>query len=342
MLKVARTIPKAVIFGCAGEVLTAEEREFFADAQPWGFILFARNCREPEQIKRLIAELQEVTENAALPVLIDQEGGRVARLKPPHWREAPAAGCFAALYEQDREAAIEATRLNARLIAQELHGLGITVNCAPLADIPVPGSHDIIGDRAYGTTPEAVIPLARAMADGLLAGGVLPVLKHIPGHGRARCDSHEALPTVDSTRAELESLDFRPFKALADLPLGMTAHIRYTALDPNQPATLSPSVIRLIREEIGFGGLLMSDDLSMKALSGDLAALARQTLEAGCDLVLHCNGKMEEMRVIAEAAAPLSETASARAERAFDRLPALPEPLDVTAAEAKLSQKLHV
>lgn len=289
------------IIGVKGETLLAEEVALIREAPPAGFILFQRNCSTPEQVSALVKSLHEATGQKQLLILIDQEGGRVARLKPPHWRKAPPAGLFAEIAESDVVRAKELVYLNARLLAAELRGLGITVDCAPLADIPVQGAHDIIGDRAFGTTPERVSVLAAEMARGLLEGGVLPVLKHIPGHGRATSDSHEELPTVTASLAELEASDFIPFKRLAHLPLGMTAHIRYTALDADLPATLSPTVIRYIREKIGFSGLLMSDDLSMKALSGDFEHLTRQTLAAGCDLVLHCNGDMAEMRAIAKA-----------------------------------------
>lgn len=292
------------IIGLAGETLTTEEKALLKDCPPAGFILFQRNCANPEQVKALIHSLREAMGTQELLVLIDQEGGRVARLKPPYWREAPPAGLFAAIARENSDLAKQLVYLNARLLAAELRELGITVDCAPLADIPVSGSHDIIGDRAYGNEPAQVTALATEMARGLMEGGVLPVLKHIPGHGRATADSHEELPTVTASLEELEKSDFIPFRELHHLPLGMTAHIRYTALDAERPATLSPTVIRYIREKIGFTGLLMSDDLSMKALSGEMGQLAIDTLRAGCDLVLHCNGKMEEMRAIAKALPP--------------------------------------
>ncbi len=292
------------IIGLEGEVLTTDEKTLIRDCPPAGFILFQRNCSTPEQVKALVASLHEAMGTQHLLVLIDQEGGRVARLKPPHWRKAPPAGLFAAIAKGDMNRAKQLVYLNARMLAAELRELGITVDCAPLADIPVAGSHDIIGDRAYGENAVQVTALATEMARGLMEGCILPVLKHIPGHGRATSDSHEELPTVTASLSELEASDFIPFKELSHLPLGMTAHIRYTALDADRPATLSPTVIRYIREKIGFTGLLMSDDLSMKALSGDLGTLAIDTLRAGCDLVLHCNGKMHEMRQIAKALPP--------------------------------------
>ena len=289
-----------VIFGIAGIVLTADEREFFAKIRPYGYILFARNCETPEQIKALTLSLQEISgQGRGLPILIDQEGGRVARLKPPYFPEFPPASYFAKMAETDLEAAKIATYNNAKKIADMLLELGITVNCAPLADIPVAGAHDIIGDRAFGDNPAQVIALARAMADGLIAGGVTPVLKHIPGHGRAFADSHKELPVVNTPLEELRKTDFVPFKALADLPMAMTAHVLFTAIDKENMATVSPTAIRLIREEIGFKGLLMSDDLSMKAMVGNFAERAKAVLNAGCDLVLHCNGDMAEMKQVA-------------------------------------------
>ena len=290
-----------VIFGISGTVLSADEREFFAKIRPYGYILFARNCENPAQIKELTLSLQEISgQGRGLPILIDQEGGRVARLKPPHFPEFPPAAYFAKIAETDLEAAKIATYDNAKKIADILLELGITVNCAPLADIPLKGAHDIIGDRAFGDNPAQVIALARAFADGLIAGGVTPVLKHIPGHGRAVADSHMELPVVNTSLEELRKTDFMPFKALSDLPMAMTAHVLFTAIDPQNMATVSPAAIRLIREEIGFKGVLMSDDLSMKAMRGSFSERARAVLSAGCDLVLHCNGDMAEMKQVAE------------------------------------------
>lgn len=310
----------AAIFGCEGLGLSAEERTFFRDVRPWGFILFARNCETPAQVKRLVGELREAAGSQA-PVLIDQEGGRVARLKPPHWPVYPPARHYGDIWMRDHGKAERAAYLGARLIAHDLNTLGINVDCLPLADIPVPDSHDIIGDRAYGIEPEIVSRLGRSVAQGLLDGGVLPVLKHIPGHGRARADSHVSLPVVDASWDMLSAQDFKPFKALNDLPLGMTAHVLYTAIDRKQPATLSPKVIGdVIRAEIGFEGLLMTDDLSMGALGGALTSRARDSLNAGCDVVLHCNGKMAEMREVAAGARELSGLALLRAEEALAKL----------------------
>ena len=336
----AQSTPKAVIFGCAGLELTAEEKAFFSVHNPYGFILFARNCNNPEQVRKLVVELRTCVGGRNAPVLIDQEGGRVARLKPPHWRKYPAARQIADLADTDPALAAELIYLNSRLIADELISLGINVDCLPLADVPVQGSHDIIGDRAYGYDPARVAALGREAAQGLMDSGVLPVLKHIPGHGRAMVDSHESLPHVTASLEELRKTDFSPFNALADLPFGMTAHILYDAIDPKRVATMSPTVIRMIRDEIGFDGMLMSDDLSMKALSGDFAALAKGTLEAGCDLVLHCNGKMEEMEPVANATPPLSPDAQRRAKRVDQLLSKQVKPFDVASALATMASAL--
>lgn len=292
---------KPVIYGVSGLQLTPQEMVFFESENPTGYILFARNCDNPTQLKALTDALKALHPRHLPLILIDQEGGRVARLKPPHWRKVPPAAQLAAVADIDADAAYELVYLNARLIAADLVKCGINTDCAPLADIPTQACHDIIGDRAYGTTPERVAALGRAMAQGLLDGGVLPVLKHIPGHGRAEVDSHEDLPVVTTDIETLRATDFVPFQALRDLPLGMTAHIRYTAIDAEQPATLSAKTLAVVRNEIGFDGLLMTDDLSMKALQGDLGLLAKESLAAGCDLVLHCNGDIQEMQQIGAA-----------------------------------------
>lgn len=310
----------AGIFGLAGLTLSDEEKRFFREVNPMGFILFARNCDTPTQVKALVKSLRALHKRKDVLILIDQEGGRVARLRPPEWRRTPAAGVFASIADSSIAAAKAAVYANARLIARELYRLGINVNCAPVADVPVKGAHDIIGDRAYGDDAHQISILASKMANGLLDGGVLPVLKHIPGHGRAKADSHKSLPTVHEDIATLEKSDFIPFKGLSHLPLGMTAHILYTALDSKLPATLSPTVIHFIRKDLGFHGLLMSDDISMKALKGSLTDLTRQSLEAGCDAVLHCNGKMDEMQEVAEALIPLESWAERRFERALSKL----------------------
>ncbi len=333
----AQTVPRAVIFGCAGAVLGEEERAFFRDVQPLGFILFARNCDSPDQVRRLVDDLRACVDMSAAPVLIDQEGGRVARLRPPHWRAAPPAAAFGALARKAPGEAVEAARLNARLCADELLALGITVDCAPVLDLPVPGAHDIIGDRALGADPHVVGLLGRAVCEGFLAGGVLPVLKHIPGHGRAQADSHEKLPVVDAPPSVLESSDFLPFRMLNDMPWAMTAHILYTQLDPVRPATTSPSIIDgVIREWIGFEGLLLSDDISMQALSGSLGERAAAAQAAGCDVVLHCNGDMEEMIAVADAVEPMAPEAMIRFEDGEAMRDLMPEPLDRERAARRL------
>lgn len=325
----------ATIFGCLGPALGAAERDFFRQADPWGFILFARNVESPAQLRRLTGELRAAVGRDA-PVFIDQEGGRVARLRPPSWRDWPPP------LDQASRAGAAAARslwLRYRIIAAELGDCGIDGNCAPMADIAEAGTHPFLRNRCYGETPEAVTAAARAVAEAHLAGGVLPVLKHIPGHGRARADSHAELPRLDAPLAELRAWDFAPFRALADLPLGMTAHIVYDALDPALPVTLSPSGIAAIRGEIGFDGLLMTDDISMGALSGSPAALSRAAIAAGCDLVLHCNGDPGEMAEVAEAAGRLPPRAAARAEAALARRRP-PGTIDIAALEAELEALL--
>ena len=302
--------PRAVVLGCAGERLTPDEARFFTAADPLGFVIFGRNCRNRDQLRGLVGELRAAVGRADAPVLIDQEGGRVARLKPPEWRGYPAAGHLARLPDP---LAFEAARLSARLIADDLSGVGITVDCAPVLDLPTRDADPVIGDRAWGNEPARVARLGRAFCDGLLAGGVLPVIKHIPGHGRARVDSHRSLPRVDTSRAILSHSDFAPFRAISAMPWAMTAHIVYTAIDDAAPATFSRKVIEtVIRGDIGFGGVLISDDVSMGALQGSLAERTRRALDAGCDLALHCSGVLSEMEEIAEAAPPLSPSAQAR------------------------------
>ena len=308
--------PAAAIFGCAGLSLTEDEKRFFAATDPYGFILFARNIDSPEQVRRLIDELRATVGRYA-PVLIDQEGGRVQRLNPPYWRARPPMARFGALAARDLPLARRAAQLNAQLIADELGDLGIDVDCAPVLDVPVAGADAIIGDRAFGDEPMLAADLGRAVIEGLLDGGVMPVVKHIPGHGRATLDSHKALPRVDRDRASLQQTDFLPFRALRDAPWAMTAHVVYSAYDDRRPATLSPVVIEeVVRGFIGCDGVLLTDDLSMKALSGSFAERAKLALEAGCDLVLHCNGVMEEMLQVAEGVRPLDETAEWRLARA--------------------------
>ena len=335
----AMTLP--AIFGCAGPALTADEKAFFAETRPLGFILFARNCESPDQIRALVADLRAAVGRHDAPVLIDQEGGRVARLRPPQWRAAPPARVFGELWDRDPAAATRAATLNAQLIGAELAALGITVDCAPVLDVPVPGAHDIIGDRAYHTDPEVIAALGRAVAEGLMQAGVLPVMKHIPGHGRARADSHAELPVVEDPAAALAQ-DFAPFAACADLPLAMTAHVLYTALDPDRPATTSPTIIAgVIRQRIGFDGLLMSDDISsnMKALPGGYARRAQDCLAAGCDVVLHCDGDLAAMQEAASVMPPLGDRAAVRWAKAALEI-AAPPTVDPTAAAEELATLL--
>ncbi len=326
--------PLAAIFGCGGTELSPEERRFFSEVQPLGFILFARNVESPEQIRQLTKELREIVGRADAPILIDQEGGRVRRLKPPYWRAAPPMAVFDKL---PGDKALQAAKLNARLIATELCDLGINVDCAPVLDVPIKGAHDIIGDRALSSDPARVALIGRAVCEGLLEGGVLPVIKHIPGHGRAFADSHLELPNVEASLDELRKSDFLPFKELADQALAMTAHVVYTALDPAHPATTSAKIIAdFLRGEIGFDGLLMSDDLSMKALSGNMTERTQASLAAGCDIVLHCNGEMGEMREVAQAARPLDADGVRRWNKAAS-LFRPPRPFDSSTAEIELA-----
>ena len=289
------------IFGVESTHLTPSEISLFEQAQPLGFIIFSRNIETPAQVKDLVAEMKGLCRGYTPLVLIDQEGGRVARLRSPHWQTPPAPKYYADMVATDGlEAATKAAYDGSAQIAQTLVALGINVNCTPMCDVLFSDSHDIIGDRAYGGEPAQIIALGRAVAQGLLDNGVLPVLKHIPGHGRANVDSHEDLPIVTASINELQ-VDFAPFKALADLPLAMTAHILYQAIDANKPATLSKKVIDLIRNEIGFSGLIMTDDLCMKALNAPVSQLALDSLQAGCDIVLHCNGAFDEVASICNA-----------------------------------------
>ena len=327
---------RAFITGVSGTELTAAEREFIRAERPWGFILFKRNVEAPAQVAALVEELRAAAGTVDAPVLIDQEGGRVQRLGPPHWPVYPPGAIFSTLYDADSALGLTAARLSARLIASDLTDLGITVDCLPLADVPVPGADAVIGNRAYGTEPGKVAAIARAVTEGLEQGGVLPVLKHIPGHGRATADTHFKLPTVDAPRDELDRTDFAAFKPLADLPMAMTAHVVFSAVDPAHPATTSATMItQVIRGVIGFQGLLMSDDVSMNALSGNIAERTRAIFAAGCDMALHCNGNIEEMREVAGQTPELSGTALARAKAALASRKA-PQPFDRVAARAEL------
>ena len=302
---------RAFIAGIAGTVLTDRERAFFRESEPWGLILFKRNINTPDQVRRLTDSFRAAVARADAPVLVDQEGGRVQRLGPPHWPCYPPGADYGRLYDRDPEDGLAAARLGARLIATDLATVGIDVDCWPLADVPVAGADAVIGDRAFGTTPEKV-------AEGLRDGGVLPVVKHIPGHGRAMADSHSELPVVDADQATLEATDFRAFRPLAGLPLAMTAHVVFTALDPVTPATTSVTIVReVIRGLIGFDGMLMTDDISMEALAGAMRARSRAALAAGCDVVLHCNGRFDEMCEVAEAVPPLAGAAARRAAAAL-------------------------
>jgi beta-N-acetylhexosaminidase len=329
----------SVIYGLGGPRLSPDEKAFFRDIDPWGFILFARNIEGINQVSRLTLELRDCVGRDA-PILIDQEGGRVARLRPPTWRAAPAAQRFADLWFVDEELAIEATRVNHRLLAHELRTIGVDVDCAPVADLRIEGADDIIGDRAFGTTPEPIIHLGRAAMEGLMAGGVAPIIKHIPGHGRARADSHLELPVVPEEHGLLSETDFAPFKGLNDAVMAMTAHIVYADIDRDQPATQSADVVgKVIRGEIGFDGLLMTDDLSMKALSGSFRERGELSLKAGCDMLLHCNGQMTEMIGVAEGATGLAGKALERAEAA-ERVRETIEDFDPEDAESRLNDWL--
>jgi beta-N-acetylhexosaminidase len=328
--------PRAFITGVAGTELSAVEREFIRTERPWGFILFKRNIDTPEQVISLITELRRSVDDPDAPVLIDQEGGRVQRFGPPHWPSYPAGAVFGTLYDIDSALGRRAARLSARLIAADLIELGVTVDCLPLADLPIAGADAVIGNRAYGTDPAKVADIARAVTEGLEQGGVLPVLKHIPGHGRATADTHFRLPVVDTSKAELQRTDFAAFQPLADLPMAMTAHVVFSALDPAQPATTSATIIeQVIRGVIGFQGLLMSDDVSMNALAGTIAERSRAIFTAGCDMVLHCNGKLDEMREVARETPELSGQALERARRALASRQA-PQPFDRLAGRAEL------
>jgi beta-N-acetylhexosaminidase len=329
---------RAFITGISGLELTADERAFLRAERPWGFILFKRNVETPAQVSALVKELRAAIGEADAPVLIDQEGGRVARLGPPHWPVYPPGAVFGTLYDIDPALGLTAACLSARLIAADLAELGISVDCLPLADVPVPGADAVIGNRAYGTDPDKVTMIARAVTDGLEQGGILPVLKHIPGHGRATADTHLRLPVVDTAKTELERTDFAAFRPLADLPMAMTAHVVFSALDPAQPATTSATIIeQVIRGVIGFQGLLMSDDVSMNALAGSIAQRTKAIVTAGCDMVLHCNGKLDEMRSVAGEAPLLTGKALVRARQALaSRRP--PQPFDRQAARAELDE----
>ncbi len=330
----------ALILGLAGLELTPDERAFFTELQPWGYILFKRNCTSKAQVLRLTDQLRAVSGRADVPILIDQEGGRVARLRPPVWRLPPPAWSFAEIYERDVETAEEAAALNSRLIAAELAEIGVNVSCSPCIDLLNEQGHDIIGDRALGREPHQISTLARAVAQGLLDGGVLPVIKHIPGHGRARSDSHLELPVLDTEHEELSRSDFVPFRSLNDMPMAMTAHVVYSAIDDERCATWSSRLIHnVIRGEIGFDGLLMSDDVGMNALTGGFDERTYRALVAGCDVALHCSGDLTEMQEVAKGSRALEGDAARRAAAALDRI-APPSDFDPEQGGARLAHLL--
>lgn len=331
----------AFIVGCSGHSLTRLETDFIRDADPWGLILFKRNIDSPQQVKSLTDAFRAAVGRGDAPVLVDQEGGRVQRLGPPHWRKYPPGRTYGRLRANDPLTGREIARLGARLIAHDLSSVGITADCLPVLDVPQPGAHDIIGDRAYDVDPNVIAVLGRAAAEGLLAGKVLPVVKHAPGHGRALADSHENLPVVDAPFSRLSEEDFAPFRVLADMPMAMTAHVIYTAIDPKAPATTSRKVMRrIIRDLIGFDGLVMSDDVSMKALSGGFTERAEAAIKAGCDVILHCNGDMNEMKAVAAGVPSLAGSARRRAAAALARIRHEAEPLDVVEAWARFDAAL--
>jgi beta-N-acetylhexosaminidase len=336
-----KTDARAFICGCSGLDLSSDERRFIAASRPWGLILFRRNIGDPRQVARLTRIFREIVGREDAPVLVDQEGGRVQRLGPPHWPKYPAAGAFDRLSDLDLDEKARLVRLCSRLMAAELHAVGISVDCLPVLDVPAAGGHAIIGDRAYCDDPQRIARLGRAAAEGLLAGALLPVIKHVPGHGRAAADSHLELPRVDADRKSLEAVDFVPFRALSDLPVAMTAHVVYTAIDSDRPATTSRKVVaEVIRTEIGFDGLLLSDDLSMRALSGEFGERADAVFSAGIDVALHCNGDLAEAQAVAGAAPQLDGKSLARATVALARIAREPEPFDPVDARAALNSAL--
>ena len=329
------------ISGCAGEALTGDEWRFFQDARPCGLILFRRNCQSPDQVKALINAFKDALGSDNVLILVDQEGGRVQRMTPPNWRKLPPASSYGRLYAEDRAFAIEATRAIFQLIAMDLRADGFNTNCVPVLDLPVPGADIAIGDRAFGSGITMITELGRAVADGLLAGGVLPAMKHLPGHGRAMQDSHKSLPLVEASRETLAASDFTPFRALADLPIGLTAHILFTGIDRTGPATTSRLVVDgIIRGEIGFDGLLLSDDLGMNALAGTPAERTRAVLAAGCDVALHCSGTMAEMLAVAGSAGMLEGRSEDRFEAALARRAEAEGAFDVSGALDALGEVL--
>jgi beta-N-acetylhexosaminidase len=328
---------KAFICGCAGVSLSEDERRFIKEAQPWGLILFKRNVAEPAQMRALTQTFREIVGRENAPVLIDQEGGRVQRMSPPNWQAYPSAASFDGSVG-DRAAALEAARLSARLIAGDLRDVGVTINCAPVLDLAYQGAHSVIGSRAYSDDPDRVAAFGRAVAEGLLAGAVAPVMKHMPGHGRAMADSHLELPVVEASRNDLLARDFAPFVALKDLPIGMTGHLVFRAIDPTRPATISKIVVQtIIRDAIGFQGLLLTDDLSMKALGGSFEERTRAAFDAGVDIALHCNGQLDEARAVAAVSPPLDGVARRRAEAALSVTEVAPKSFDRGTARTDLA-----
>ena len=324
------------IFGLSGLELTDDERELFRSSDPLGFILFARNIDSPTQVLALTDALRELSGRADLPILVDQEGGRVARLGPPHWRGWPPAREFADAFARNPERARAAALCNYQALALDLVALGITVDCAPVLDVPVPGAHDIIGNRAFGEDPVTIATLGAALLEGFSRVGVVGVIKHIPGHGRSRADSHEALPRVSAPAQELQR-DLQPFRALADAPMAMTAHIVYEAWDEQHCATLSPRIISdVIRGDIGFDGLLMSDDLDMKALAGPVPQRGAAALQAGCDVALNCWGRIDDMRGLAEVLPSASDDCLRRLTSAMSITAAAPDLRDIAAQQQEL------
>lgn len=331
----------ALILGCAGAQLSPDEAAFFRDIDPWGLILFRRNVVDRDQLRRLTADFRAAVGRADAPVLVDQEGGRVQRLGPPLWPKYPPARAFSRIAANDPFVGREMARLGARLMAADLIAVGITIDCAPVLDVPVAGAHDVIGDRALSSDPREVANLGRAVAEGLIAGGVLPVIKHVPGHGRAGADSHMDLPIVDAPMDALAASDFLPFRTLTDMPLAMTAHVVYTAVDRRRPATTSRKVMQgIVRGHLGYDGLVMTDDLSMKALAGSLRERTQASYAAGCDVVLHCNGRLDEMLEIASHARALSGRSRRRADAALARIRHEPDPFDVSEALARFQDVL--
>jgi beta-N-acetylhexosaminidase len=332
----------AFICGCVGLELSADESRFIRESQPWGLILFKRNVADKAQLRGLTARFRDLVGRPDAPVLIDQEGGRVQRMGPPHWQAYPTAATFDRL-PIDLDAKRALVRLTAQLIAHDLAEVGITIDCLPVLDIPIPGGHSVIGNRAFAQDPVRVGLLGRSAAEGLMAGGVLPTIKHIPGHGRALADSHHAVPIVSVPQTELEASDFIPFQMLSDMPMALTAHVVFQALDAERPATQSKAVIdKIIRHQLGFTGLLISDDVSMQALSGTLRGRAEAAFRAGVEVCLHCNGNLAEAAGVAAAAPLLAGTALQRAQAALARVPRLVEPLDLVEGRAKLAAALAV